>query len=88
MEERMNEQACRLLCLSVCFVCCPGISSVDFDADFQHITAMRSLEGEVVPLRNLIRISNDVEVRRLRSSAPVACVSASLSFDMGWTWMY
>ncbi|XP_076138461.1 cytoplasmic dynein 2 heavy chain 1 [Alosa pseudoharengus] len=39
-----------------------GISSVDFDAEFQHITAMKSLEGEVVPLRNLIRISNDVEV--------------------------
>ncbi|XP_041920571.1 cytoplasmic dynein 2 heavy chain 1 [Alosa sapidissima] len=39
-----------------------GISSVEFDAEFQHITAMKSLEGEVVPLRNLIRISNDVEV--------------------------
>ncbi|KAL2095874.1 hypothetical protein ACEWY4_008022 [Coilia grayii] len=39
-----------------------GISSVDFDADFQHIRGMKSLEGEVVPLRNLIRISNDVEV--------------------------
>ncbi|KAJ7995299.1 hypothetical protein DPEC_G00243100 [Dallia pectoralis] len=39
-----------------------GINSVDFDGDFQHIVAMRSLEGEVVPLRNLIRISNSVEV--------------------------
>ncbi|XP_028975291.2 cytoplasmic dynein 2 heavy chain 1 isoform X3 [Esox lucius] len=39
-----------------------GISSVDFDGDFQHIVAMRSLEGEVVPLRNLVGISNSVEV--------------------------
>ncbi|KAK6296185.1 hypothetical protein J4Q44_G00338980 [Coregonus suidteri] len=39
-----------------------GINSVDFDGDCQHIVAMRSLEGEVVPLRNLIRISNSVEV--------------------------
>ncbi|XP_052360063.1 cytoplasmic dynein 2 heavy chain 1 isoform X2 [Oncorhynchus keta] len=39
-----------------------GIDSVDFDGDYQHIVAMRSLEGEVVALRNLIRISNSVEV--------------------------
>ncbi|KAI1893942.1 hypothetical protein AGOR_G00128840 [Albula goreensis] len=39
-----------------------GISSVDFDEGFQNITAMKSLEGEVVPLRNMIHISNDVEV--------------------------
>uniref|UniRef100_W5MJK1 Cytoplasmic dynein 2 heavy chain 1 n=1 Tax=Lepisosteus oculatus TaxID=7918 RepID=W5MJK1_LEPOC len=39
-----------------------GICSVDFDEGFQHITAMKSLEGEVVPLKNKIRISNDVEV--------------------------
>ncbi|XP_064157010.1 dynein cytoplasmic 2 heavy chain 1 isoform X2 [Anguilla rostrata] len=39
-----------------------GISSVDFDEGYQNITAMKSLEGEVVLLRNMIRISNDVEV--------------------------
>uniref|UniRef100_A0A4W5JP42 Dynein cytoplasmic 2 heavy chain 1 n=1 Tax=Hucho hucho TaxID=62062 RepID=A0A4W5JP42_9TELE len=39
-----------------------GIDSVDFDRDCLHIVAMRSLEGEVVALRNLIRISNSVEV--------------------------
>ncbi|XP_028817493.1 cytoplasmic dynein 2 heavy chain 1 isoform X3 [Denticeps clupeoides] len=39
-----------------------GISSVEFDQNFQHIAAMKSLEGEVVPLRNIIRISNDVEI--------------------------
>ncbi|KAJ8280434.1 hypothetical protein GJAV_G00054510 [Gymnothorax javanicus] len=39
-----------------------GISSVDFDEGFQNITAMKSLEGEVVPLRTMVHISNDVEV--------------------------
>ncbi|XP_071781183.2 cytoplasmic dynein 2 heavy chain 1 [Centroberyx gerrardi] len=39
-----------------------GINSVEFDEQCQHIVAMCSLEGEMVPLRNLIRISNNVEV--------------------------
>ncbi|XP_030632529.1 cytoplasmic dynein 2 heavy chain 1 [Chanos chanos] len=39
-----------------------GINSVEFDENGHTITAMRSLEGEVVPLRNVIRISSDVEV--------------------------
>ncbi|XP_032878557.1 cytoplasmic dynein 2 heavy chain 1 isoform X2 [Amblyraja radiata] len=39
-----------------------GINSVDFDEDFQHIIAMKSLDGEVVPLKRKIRISDDVEV--------------------------
>ncbi|XP_056467776.1 cytoplasmic dynein 2 heavy chain 1 isoform X1 [Gadus chalcogrammus] len=39
-----------------------GIHSVQFDGQCQHIVAMCSLEGEVVPLRNLVRISNNVEV--------------------------
>nr|XP_023648221.1 cytoplasmic dynein 2 heavy chain 1 isoform X1 [Paramormyrops kingsleyae]XP_023648222.1 cytoplasmic dynein 2 heavy chain 1 isoform X1 [Paramormyrops kingsleyae] len=39
-----------------------GISSVDFDESFENITAMRSLEGEVVSLRNTVRISDAVEV--------------------------
>uniref|UniRef100_A0A3Q0T4R8 Cytoplasmic dynein 2 heavy chain 1 n=1 Tax=Amphilophus citrinellus TaxID=61819 RepID=A0A3Q0T4R8_AMPCI len=39
-----------------------GIHSVIFDEQCQHIVAMCSLEGEVVPLRNLVRISSFVEV--------------------------
>ncbi|KAI3354358.1 hypothetical protein L3Q82_018881, partial [Scortum barcoo] len=40
-----------------------GIHSVVFDEQCQHIVAMCSLEGEIVPLRNLIRISSLVEVK-------------------------
>ncbi|XP_038236236.1 cytoplasmic dynein 2 heavy chain 1 isoform X1 [Dermochelys coriacea] len=39
-----------------------GINSVSFDGDFKNIIAMKSLEGEVVPFKNKIRLSNDVEV--------------------------
>uniref|UniRef100_A0A9J7YQK8 Cytoplasmic dynein 2 heavy chain 1 n=1 Tax=Cyprinus carpio carpio TaxID=630221 RepID=A0A9J7YQK8_CYPCA len=39
-----------------------GISSVEFDPSFQSITAMKSLEGETVPLQNTVSISSDVEV--------------------------
>uniref|UniRef100_A0A7N9ATV1 Cytoplasmic dynein 2 heavy chain 1 n=1 Tax=Mastacembelus armatus TaxID=205130 RepID=A0A7N9ATV1_9TELE len=39
-----------------------GIHGVVFDEQCQHIVAMCSLEGEIVPLRNLIRISSLVEV--------------------------
>uniref|UniRef100_H3AMW9 Uncharacterized protein n=1 Tax=Latimeria chalumnae TaxID=7897 RepID=H3AMW9_LATCH len=39
-----------------------GINSVEFDENFQNIIAMKSLEGEVVPLKNKINILNDVEV--------------------------
>lgn len=42
-----------------------GIHSVVFDEQCQHIVAMCSLEGETVPLRNLIRISSLVEVKLL-----------------------
>uniref|UniRef100_A0A3Q1BV91 Cytoplasmic dynein 2 heavy chain 1 n=1 Tax=Amphiprion ocellaris TaxID=80972 RepID=A0A3Q1BV91_AMPOC len=38
-----------------------GIHSVVFDEQCQHIVAMCSLEGEKVPLRNLVRISSLVE---------------------------
>ncbi len=38
-----------------------GINNVNFDADNKHIVTMNSLEGEVVPLRNKIRISTEVE---------------------------
>uniref|UniRef100_A0A3Q1HTI5 Cytoplasmic dynein 2 heavy chain 1 n=1 Tax=Anabas testudineus TaxID=64144 RepID=A0A3Q1HTI5_ANATE len=41
---------------------CVCIHSVVFDDQCQHIVAMCSLEGEIVPLRNLIRISSNVEV--------------------------
>uniref|UniRef100_A0A3Q3WZD5 Cytoplasmic dynein 2 heavy chain 1 n=1 Tax=Mola mola TaxID=94237 RepID=A0A3Q3WZD5_MOLML len=39
-----------------------GIHSVVFDEQCQHIVAMCSLEGEMVPLRNLVRVSSLVEV--------------------------
>lgn len=37
---------------------------MNFDEDFKHIIAMKSLEGEVVPFKNKILLSNDVEVRK------------------------
>ncbi|KAJ7398962.1 hypothetical protein BTVI_119896 [Pitangus sulphuratus] len=39
-----------------------GIHSVSFDKEFKHIIAMKSVEGETVPLRNKVLLSNDVEV--------------------------
>lgn len=39
------------------------MNSVDFDTDFKHIVAMKSLEGEVVPLQNKVLVTTDVEVR-------------------------
>ncbi len=63
---------CYSLCHSVFFwiekvvwVCIifAGIHSVVFDEQCQHIVAMCSLEGEIVPLRNLVRISTLVEVK-------------------------
>lgn len=36
--------------------------SVQFDEGNQHIMAMKSLEGEVVPLKNKVQITPDVEV--------------------------
>jgi dynein heavy chain 2 len=39
-----------------------GINSVKFDEKSEHITAMRSLEGEVVNLMNKVKISTQVEV--------------------------
>ena len=40
-----------------------GIHSVDFDEGCNHIMAMKSLDGEVVPLRNKVQIVPEVEVR-------------------------
>ncbi|XP_051482944.1 cytoplasmic dynein 2 heavy chain 1 isoform X1 [Apus apus] len=39
-----------------------GINSVSFDEEFKYIVAMKSVEGETVPLRNKVILSNDVEV--------------------------
>lgn len=60
----------------VIFLCiiCVGIHSVVFDEQCQHIVAMCSLEGEIVPLRNLIRISSLVEVKLL-SRVVCECLS-------------
>ena len=38
-----------------------GIYNVNFDSDNKHIVTMNSIEGETVPLKNKIRISNEVE---------------------------
>ncbi|XP_045342577.1 cytoplasmic dynein 2 heavy chain 1 isoform X15 [Leopardus geoffroyi] len=38
-----------------------GINSVCFDEESKHITAMKSLEGEVVPFKNKVLISDNVE---------------------------
>jgi dynein heavy chain 2 len=35
---------------------------VCFDEESKHITAMKSLEGEVVPFKNKVLLSNNVEV--------------------------
>ena len=39
-----------------------GIHSVDFDENNAHIIAMKSLDGEVVPLKNKVQIVELVEV--------------------------
>ena len=39
-----------------------GIHTVKFDDKNENIVAMRSLEGEIVPLINKVRISHQVEV--------------------------
>ena len=39
-----------------------GIHSVEFDEAYEHITAMKSLDGEVVPFRRKIKIQSEVEV--------------------------
>ncbi|XP_030099868.1 cytoplasmic dynein 2 heavy chain 1 isoform X1 [Mus musculus] len=38
-----------------------GINSVCFDEESKHITAMKSLEGEVVPFKSKVLLSNNVE---------------------------
>jgi dynein heavy chain 2 len=38
-----------------------GIYNVNFDTDNKHIITMNSLQGEIVPLKNKIKISNEVE---------------------------
>lgn len=42
--------------------CIIGINSVCFDEESKHIIAMKSLEGEVVPFKNKVLLSNNVEV--------------------------
>ena len=39
-----------------------GIFNVEFDENYQHITAMLSVEGEAVPLKSKVKISFNVEV--------------------------
>ena len=38
-----------------------GIYNVNFDEENKHIVSMNSIEGESVPLKNKVRISNEVE---------------------------
>lgn len=40
---------------------------MNFDEEFKYIIAMKSVEGETVPLRNKVLLSNDVEVRKIAS---------------------
>uniref|UniRef100_A0AAY5F0X4 Cytoplasmic dynein 2 heavy chain 1 n=1 Tax=Electrophorus electricus TaxID=8005 RepID=A0AAY5F0X4_ELEEL len=62
-DFRSVGQKSAIVCVCVCVcVLCVCIHSVDFDLSCSRIIAMRSLEGEVVPLRNTITINNDVEV--------------------------
>ena len=39
-----------------------GIHSVEFDKDCTHIMAMKSLQGETVPLKRKVKIQPEVEV--------------------------
>lgn len=39
-----------------------GIHSVQFDENCQHIIAMKSLDGEIVPLQRKVKILPEVEV--------------------------
>lgn len=39
-----------------------GIHNVNFDEGCKHIIAMKSLDGEVVPLMNAVTITDEVEV--------------------------
>lgn len=41
---------------------------MSFDDEFKYITAMKSVEGETVPLRNKVLLSDDVEVRKSHPS--------------------
>jgi dynein heavy chain 2 len=41
-----------------------GIRSVQFDENSHHIVAMKSLDGEVVPLLRKVKILPEVEVRQ------------------------
>lgn len=50
----------KVVCIYIPFA---GIHSVVFDEQCQHIVAMCSLEGEIVPLRNIVHISSLVEVK-------------------------
>jgi dynein heavy chain 2, cytosolic len=56
-----------------------GIHSVQFDNDNQHILAMRSLDGELVPLTKKIRMTDAVEewLREL-STAMITTLQQSL----------
>lgn len=40
-----------------------GIHSVQFDENTSHIVAMKSVDGEVVPLKHKVQIQPEVEVR-------------------------
>lgn len=63
---------------------------MDFDESFENITAMRSLEGEVVPLRNTVRISDTVEVRLLSYKLALGSGGApfpSMCLSVGQVWL-
>lgn len=53
-----------------------GIHSVNFDEKNEHIIAMKSVDGEVVPLKNKVQIVEMVEVSgKMQQEAQVFRVS-------------
>ena len=66
-----------------------GIHQVKFDEKNEYIVAMKSLEGEVVPLSSKVRISHQVEVSDQAHTVSSLSLSHQStlydSFRTGWT---
>ena len=51
-----------------------GIHSVQFDEGTAHIIAMKSVDGEVVPLKHKVQIQPEVEVSEKTDAAFLSCL--------------